>query len=1164
MSFDYNTELLDLLLKQVLGTRYTSSSFVFGQELPVMSNYHVNTIFSKELTNLTDTVANFEWSAPTNASGGGTYKILNRIYGETNETQYTYIRKYEDIPMSSIPGTNGRGWHPTDNTIKTKLIDAILGKSNFTFEIETNIPNNNTIYSSNSSYKPIIIGGKLLFMGNSKPLDKRIITLKRVYIYEGNFGPVGGLNLDDVSKILLIDPLDKQPLVYNTSINQWEEGFISINYSPIQNLSDFLDVTGGDTLGINGGLFYNSSLQKWEIEYLPTKLINLSDVNFGDIDENWNGIVWDANTNYWVNNEVQPYLSSISDISGVDLQSVSLVQNDGIIYDSTQQLWIPQQVQLPMTLDTLTDVDFSNIMNNHRLSYVENIDIWKTEELGGVVNVLDDIRDVDLTSLKDIEPKWIKKDTIQLDTPIQNSYFGNSVDSFSIYLITGSYKENNQANTDAGKAYIYKIGQSINLYQKMEPSDPKNNSRFGSVVKINENYVLISAPYHNISSNNEGKIYIYDYINTKYGNISGSVYNETSSIIASTGIENNNFGSSMAIYGDYIIVGANQESSTNRKGKCYIFKKENGSWGEKKVFEGPTTGDYNIENKEQFGDLVEINNDFAFVGVPKKYYPNNKGIVYVYKKDEGGVDNFGLIQTLLPSNWVENGYFGKAMANSNEHLFISSPSTDISGIIYYFKYTDKWGINNGGTEKETAIIQPSDGKNNDQFGKSISTTDKMMICGAENSFYAYRNTEMNLWEKRDKIEPDDVNLSDEFAHSLSLYNKTLIIGSWKDGTISNSGSIYVYNLPEMVGGTKFLIYENINNRWRLGELNQNDETVSVVTRLEHIKNVSITFADYPLLSGSSLIYRNDVKTWVPDIISDILTSINIIPDIEINDISNNDILSYSNSSSKWVNKGSEDFDVSLNKINNISYNEILSSTNEGQGLFYNSTTEKWENNNPNLTITTSIKKTKTNERPSEDKDNIYYDISNNYYSMKVKVDSIPPITPEWLQMMLHNTPYIFGHPTKAITNINVVSNSTSITISWDNPIQIATLFDCINEEDKVNDIYYLPAINDIYFEIKKKDESFNEINNLIIGGQNKGQKLYNSSGVEKLTNKIIINSSAAQTLNSDTIEIDNTNQKYNYNSYQLESNVEYKARICLTNSLSVDYEYIILENLKLQ
>ena len=282
------------------------------------------------------------------------------------------------------------------------------------------------------------------------------------------------MELDDIAKILLIEPQDKQPLVYNTSISQWEEGFISIHYSPIQNLSDFLDVVGGDTLGVNGGLFYNSSLQKWEIGYLPTKLINLSDVNFKDIDKNWNGIVWDANTNYWVNNEVQPYLTSISDISGVDVQSVSLLQNDGIIYNSSQQLWIPQKVQLPMTLDTLTDVNFSNISNNHRLSYVESIDEWQTQKLGDVINVLDDIRDVDLTSLRDIEPKWVKKDTIQLETPIQNANFGNSVDTYSVYFVSGSYKENNEAKSEAGKAYVYNIGQSITLYQKLEPSDAKN------------------------------------------------------------------------------------------------------------------------------------------------------------------------------------------------------------------------------------------------------------------------------------------------------------------------------------------------------------------------------------------------------------------------------------------------------------------------------------------------------------------------------------------------------------------------------------------------------------------------------------------------------------------------------------------------------------------
>ena len=42
MSFNYNEELLDLLLKQVLGTRYTSSSLVFGQEQAVMQRHQTD------------------------------------------------------------------------------------------------------------------------------------------------------------------------------------------------------------------------------------------------------------------------------------------------------------------------------------------------------------------------------------------------------------------------------------------------------------------------------------------------------------------------------------------------------------------------------------------------------------------------------------------------------------------------------------------------------------------------------------------------------------------------------------------------------------------------------------------------------------------------------------------------------------------------------------------------------------------------------------------------------------------------------------------------------------------------------------------------------------------------------------------------------------------
>ena len=54
MSFNYNEELLDLLLKQVLGTRYTSSSLVFGQEQAVMQRHQTDLVYANVLTDMTE------------------------------------------------------------------------------------------------------------------------------------------------------------------------------------------------------------------------------------------------------------------------------------------------------------------------------------------------------------------------------------------------------------------------------------------------------------------------------------------------------------------------------------------------------------------------------------------------------------------------------------------------------------------------------------------------------------------------------------------------------------------------------------------------------------------------------------------------------------------------------------------------------------------------------------------------------------------------------------------------------------------------------------------------------------------------------------------------------------------------------------------------------
>ena len=142
MSFNYNNEVLDLLLKKTLGSAYTSSGLVAGQETPVLPKIQNSQIFTNRITDKNS--SNFTWSSTSNVSGGGTVSYLDVVAGETSTFQY--IKKYEGIPMTVVAGTNNRAWKPTNATMQQKFENVILGKPNFSFSITTDITNYNTIY----------------------------------------------------------------------------------------------------------------------------------------------------------------------------------------------------------------------------------------------------------------------------------------------------------------------------------------------------------------------------------------------------------------------------------------------------------------------------------------------------------------------------------------------------------------------------------------------------------------------------------------------------------------------------------------------------------------------------------------------------------------------------------------------------------------------------------------------------------------------------------------------------------------------------------------------------------------------------------------------------------------------------------------------------------
>ena len=100
-------------------------------------------------------------------------------------------------------------------------------------------------------------------------------------------------------------------------------------------------------------------------------------------------------------------------------------------------------------------------------------------------------------------------------------------------------------------------------------------------------------------------------------------------ITASDGAASDNFGYSVSISSDYAIVGAWQDDNNGTySGSAYLFKRTDTTWAQeaKLLPSDAVTGDF-------FGFSVAISGDYAVVGAPfDDDNGTNSGSAYVYKR----------------------------------------------------------------------------------------------------------------------------------------------------------------------------------------------------------------------------------------------------------------------------------------------------------------------------------------------------------------------------------------------------------------------------------------------------------------------------------------------------------------------------------------------------
>ena len=186
------------------------------------------------------------------------------------------------------------------------------------------------------------------------------------------------------------------------------------------------------------------------------------------------------------------------------------------------------------------------------------------------------------------------------DDGAASDYFGMSVAIDGNYAIVGAYSDDDNSSnigSNSGSAYIFNVQTGAELH-KLNASDAMGGDYFGQSVAISGNYAIVGAQADDDIGDNSGSAYIF---NVTTGT-------EIHKLVADDAAWGDNFGVSVAIDGNYAIVGASYDDDKgSNSGSAYIFNVTTGTQLHKLI-------DSNGGVNYRFGGSVAISGNYAIVG----------------------------------------------------------------------------------------------------------------------------------------------------------------------------------------------------------------------------------------------------------------------------------------------------------------------------------------------------------------------------------------------------------------------------------------------------------------------------------------------------------------------------------------------------------------------
>ena len=453
-----------------------------------------------------------------------------------------------------------------------------------------------------------------------------------------------------------------------------------------------------------------------------------------------------------------------------------------------------------------------------------------------------EVEDAGATWPVTVDPTFVQQTYVKASNTGPGDRFGSAVAVSGDTVVVGAYWEDNQSeNTEllnSGAAFVFvRNGSTWTQQALLKPSNRGAGDEFGYSVAIDGNTVVIGAHQEDSGSTsvnstpnenaaNAGAAYIFVR--------SGTAWSQTAYLKASNAGAGDDFGHSVTVSGDTVVVGAPLEDSTYVEnpannsnpdsGAVYVFVRGT-PWTQQAFLK---SGSDNSASS-QFGVVVSVSGDTLAIAWP---YFANGSLVNVYQR-------FGSAWVLLkflegPFNSVTS-----VAASSDGTIVVGDHLVGLNdqGLAQWESGSAHVFIRSGFDWNLQQTLLPSNGESGDWFGFTVAISGETVVVGAIHEDGAAGNQNTNgfpdsgaayvfarngaTWSQLDYLKASNVEAGDLFGLGIAVSGNTIVVGAHDEdsGAVGVGGS--QNNNGATNSGAAYIFFSAVSCSYTLSPTSQN-------------------------------------------------------------------------------------------------------------------------------------------------------------------------------------------------------------------------------------------------------------------------------------------------------------------------------------------------------